>query len=110
MHEEIELDRLYISALRSPQQPLPWPTADELARAREIGLIEPVIVRPLPGTRPPNYDILFGLTRWLPRRRSPRKAIPVGYEGDENPDFAQRALEAGPDIVRVAPFRVDRRG
>ncbi len=77
MHEEIELDRLYISPLRSPQQPLLWPTADELARAREFGLIEPVIVRPLPGTRPPDYEILFGLKRWLLAQRLSLATVPI---------------------------------
>lgn len=77
MHEEIELDRLYISPLRPPPLPLPWPTADELARARETGLIEPVIVRPLPGTRPPDYEILFGLKRWLLAQRLSLATVPI---------------------------------
>lgn len=60
-----------------PPLPLPWPTADELARARETGLIEPVIVRPLPGTRPPDYEILFGLKRWLLAQRLSLATVPI---------------------------------
>ncbi|MBK8185615.1 MAG: ParB N-terminal domain-containing protein [Candidatus Competibacteraceae bacterium] len=77
MHEEIELDRLYISPSGPRHCHCPWPTADELARARETGLIEPVIVRPLPGTRPPDYEILFGLKRWLLAQRLSLATVPI---------------------------------
>ena len=50
----VPLDLLHVSALR-PAVPLPWPTPAAVALARAVGFVEPVTVRPLPGTTPPRY-------------------------------------------------------
>jgi ParB family chromosome partitioning protein len=101
MSDDIELDRLYTSHLRSIQQPLPWPNPSEVAHARETGLIEPVIVRPLPGTQPPNYEILFGLKNWLLAQRLGLVKAPVTIRtvGDE---IARRWVEADSRSSRSA--------
>lgn len=111
MTTEIELDRLYISRFRPVQQPLPWPSPNEVAHMRKTGLIEPVIVRPLPGEPPLNYEILFGLKRWLLAQRLHLTTIPVdirtvddetahcwveadgGYTSLENPLTVARAVQ-----------------
>ncbi|MFZ1493356.1 MAG: ParB N-terminal domain-containing protein [Candidatus Competibacter denitrificans] len=77
MTEQIELDRLYMSRFRPTQRPLAWPSPGEVAHTRKTGLIEPVIVRPLPGDPPPNYEILFGLKRWLLAQRLHLTTVPV---------------------------------
>ena len=51
----IPLDLLHVSPLRPPL-PLPWPTPAAVALARAVGFVEPVTVRPLPGTTPPRYQ------------------------------------------------------
>lgn len=96
MTEEIELDRLYMSRFRPTQRPLAWPSPSEVAHARKTGLIEPVIVRPLPGDRLPTYEILFGLKRWLLAQRLHLTTVPVDIRAVDD-ETARRWVETDGD-------------
>ncbi|MBK8168655.1 MAG: ParB N-terminal domain-containing protein [bacterium] len=77
MREEIELERLRISPFWPIARPLPWPTAGQLARAQETGLIEPVTARPLAGASAVDHEILAGLKNWLLAQRLGARTVPV---------------------------------
>lgn len=77
MREEIELERLRVSPFWPIARPLPWPTAGQLARARETGLIEPVTARPLAGASAVDHEILAGLKNWLLAQRLGARTVPV---------------------------------
>lgn len=115
MHQEIDLDRLRISPFWPRERPLPWPTPGALARARETGLIEPVIARPLPGPPPVDGEILWGLKNWLLAQRLGARTVPVLIR--EVADAVARSwVEAEADdskgdplvIARAIRERVDR--
>jgi ParB family chromosome partitioning protein len=48
-----------------------------VALARAVGFVDPVTVRPLPGTIPPHYEILTGLQHWLLAQRAQLATVPV---------------------------------
>jgi ParB family chromosome partitioning protein len=88
----IPLDLLHVSALR-PAAPLPWPTPQAVALARAVGFVEPVTVRPLPGTIPPRYEILAGLKHWLLAQRAELATVPVQVRERLSDDDARRLVE-----------------
>ena len=92
----VPLDLLHLSSLR-PAVPLPWPTPAAVALARTVGFVEPVTVRPLPGTTPPRYEILAGLRHWLLAQRAALSTVPVHVlEGLSDADARRLvALDAG---------------
>ena len=61
---ELDLDRLSLSPLR-PKRPLPWPDPDDIQLARDLGFVDPITARPIPGTRPVCYEIVSGEKSWL---------------------------------------------
>lgn len=104
MPEALALDQLRISPFRSSRQPLPWPTPTELARASRTGLIEPVTARILPGTQPPEYEILAGLKSWLLAQRLGLSTVPVLIR-EVSDVVARRWVEAeSTTIVRRDPI------
>jgi len=108
MTEEIELDRLYMSRFRPTQRPLAWPSPGEVAHARKTGLIEPVIVRPLPGALLPNYEILSGLKRWLLAQRLHLITVPVDIRAVDD-ETARCWVEAdGGETLTENPLTVAR--
>lgn len=72
----VPLDLLYISPLR-PALSLPWPTAPAVALAQAVGFVDPVTVRPIPGTIPQRYEILTGLKHWLLAQRAQLATVPI---------------------------------
>jgi len=102
----VPLDLLYISRYR-PSVPLPWPTAQAIALARTVGFVDPVTVRPLPGTTPQCYEILTGLRHWLLAQRVPLETVAIQVREHLIEEDAQRliALDAGqafPDPIAQA--------
>ncbi|HYQ91935.1 MAG TPA: ParB/RepB/Spo0J family partition protein [Candidatus Competibacteraceae bacterium] len=87
----LELHYLQISALR-PRLPLPWPTALELELVRQLGFVQPLIVRPLPATEPPQYEILSGLKQWLLAQQAQIPTAPVQIMTDLTEDEARRLV------------------
>ena len=76
----------------SAYQPLAAPDASTLARA--VGFVEPVTVRPLPGTTPPrHYEILAGLKHWLLTQRAQLKTVPVQVRELVRDEDARRLVE-----------------
>lgn len=108
MTEEIELDRLYISRFRPTQRPLAWPSPGELAHARKTGLIEPVIVRPLPGEPPPTYEILSGLKRWLLAQRLHLTTVPVDIRAVDDETARCWVEDDGGEALTENPLTVAR--
>ena len=88
----VPLDLLHVSALR-PAVPLPWPTPAAVALARAVGFVEPVTVRPLPGTTPPRYEILAGLRHWLLAQRAQRATVSVQVREPVSDADARRLVE-----------------
>lgn len=107
MREEIELDRLQISSFRPRAWPLPWPTPGEMVRARETGLIEPVVVRALPGAPPVNFEILSGLKNWLLAQRLGTRAVSVSIR-DVTDDVARAWVAAEADDAKRDPIALAR--
>ena len=102
----IPLDLLHVSPLRPPL-PLPWPTPAAVALARAVGFVEPVTVRPLPGTTPPRYEILAGLRHWLLAQRAELATVPVQVQDSLSEEDARRLVEqdtgqAPPDLLAEA--------
>lgn len=108
----VPLDLLHISPLR-PTAPLPWPTAQAVAVARAVGFVDPVTVRPLPGTIPPHYEILTGLRHWLLAQRAQLATVPVFVREHLSDDDADQlvAQETGQDrphpIVEAQAIRAE---
>lgn len=92
----VSLDLLYISRCRPPI-PLPWPSAQAIALARTVGFVDPVTVRPLPGTTPQRYEILTGLRHWLLAQRARLETVAIQVREDLSEEDVQRltALDAG---------------
>ena len=88
----VPLDLLHLSSLR-PAVPLPWPTPAAVALARTVGFVEPVTVRPLPGTTPPRYEILAGLRHWLLAQRAELATVPVQVREPVSDEDARRLVE-----------------
>lgn len=103
MLSALELHRLQISVLR-PHVPLPWPTAPELAVARRVGLVPPVLVRPLPGVDPPHYEILNGLKHWLLAQRAPLATVPAQIVTDLGDDEARLLVEQDTNATAPDPM------
>ncbi len=88
----IPLDLLHVST-RRPAVPLPWPTPQAIALVRAVGFVEPVTVRPLPGTTPPRYEILAGLKHWLLAQRAELATVPVQVRERLSDADARRLVE-----------------
>ena len=88
----IPLDLLHVST-RRPAVPLPWPTPQAIALARAVGFVEPVTVRPPPGTTPPRYEILAGLKHWLLAQRAELATVPVQVRERLSDADARRLVE-----------------
>ena len=88
----VPLDLLHVSRWRPPT-PLPWPTPAAVALARTVGFVEPVTVRPLPGTTPPRYEILAGLRHWLLAQRAELATVPVHVQDSLSEEDARRLVE-----------------
>ncbi|MFO1429872.1 MAG: ParB/RepB/Spo0J family partition protein [Candidatus Competibacteraceae bacterium] len=102
MLSTLELYRLQISALR-PRVPLPWPTVQELTVARQVGLVPPVVVRPLPGD-PQCYEILSGLKHWLLAQRAPLATVPAQIVTDLSDEAVRLLVEQDACTTALDPI------
>ena len=92
MFQEVELHRLRVSRHRQ-RRALPWPSPVELDQIKGVGIVAPVTVRPIPGSKPPDYEILAGLKTWLGAQRAELPTVPVYIRADLTDEDAK-------DIVR----------
>ena len=93
----VPLDLLHVSPWQPPA-PLPGPPPT-VALARAVGFVDPVTVRPLPGTTPPRYEILTGLRHCLLAQRAELATVHIHLRDSLSDDEARRLVEldAGPD-------------
>jgi ParB family chromosome partitioning protein len=62
---------------RNPRRNFPETELDELAASmRERGIIQPIVVRPVPGA-PDSYEIIAGERRWRAAQRAGLHAVPI---------------------------------
>jgi ParB family chromosome partitioning protein len=90
-----------IDAIRpNPRQPRTVFDEDELAELvhsiREIGVLQPVVVRPLPeGSDAPEgvtYELIMGERRWRASRAAGRESVPAIVKHTEEDDLLRDAL------------------
>ena len=90
-----------IDAIRpNPKQPRTVFDEDELAELvhsiREIGVLQPVVVRPLPeGSDAPEgvtYELIMGERRWRASRAAGRESVPAIVKHTEEDDLLRDAL------------------
>jgi ParB family chromosome partitioning protein len=94
-YAEVPLD-----AIRpNPRQPRSVFDEDELAElvhsVREIGILQPVVVRPVPnhdGTDPVRYELIMGERRWRASREAGRETVPAIIKQTEEDDLLRDAL------------------
>ena len=103
---DLELDRLSLSPLR-PKRPLPLPDPDEIRLARELGFVDPVTARPLPGTEPARYEIVSGEKPWLTAQKAGLPTVSVRVRDDFQDADVRRLLgrqaeSDSPDPIREA--------
>ncbi len=94
-YAEVPLD-----AIRpNPRQPRSVFDEDELAELvhsiREIGILQPVVVRPVPdhdGADPVRYELIMGERRWRASREAGRDTVPAIIKQTEEDDLLRDAL------------------
>jgi len=92
---DLELDRLSLSPLR-PKRPLPWPDPDDIQLARDLGFVDPITARPIPGTRPVCYEIVSGEKSWLTAQKAGLPTVSVIVREDLQNEEVRR-LQRRPD-------------
>ncbi len=89
-----------LDAIRpNPKQPRTVFDEDELAELvhsiREIGVLQPVVVRPVPdhdGTDPVRYELIMGERRWRASREAGRDTVPAIIKETDHDDLLRDAL------------------
>ncbi len=92
---EVPLD----SIRPNPKQPRTVFDEDELAELvhsiREIGVLQPVVVRPIPdhdGADPVRYELIMGERRWRASRAAGRSTVPAIVKATDEDDLLRDAL------------------
>jgi ParB family chromosome partitioning protein len=95
-----EFAEVPLDAIRpNPRQPRTVFDEDELSELvhsiREIGVLQPVVVRPVPdhdGTDPVRYELIMGERRWRASRAAGRETVPAIIKATEEDDLLRDAL------------------
>ena len=74
-----ELDPTQITTnARQPRQIFDEDAHDELVHSvREVGVLQPVVVRPIPGPGEPRYELVMGERRWRASQEAATGTIPA---------------------------------
>ena len=90
--ELLDIDRL-LPASEQPRKRFAQETLEDLAASiQENGLIQPVVVRPLPGSRPPAFEIVAGERRWRAAQLAGLHRIPALIRDVDDDSAALAAL------------------
>ena len=95
-----EFAEVPLDAIRpNPRQPRTVFDEDELAELvhsiREIGVLQPVVVRPVPdhdGNDPVRYELIMGERRWRASRAAGRETVPAIVKATDEDDLLRDAL------------------
>jgi ParB family chromosome partitioning protein len=95
-----EFAEVPLDAIRpNPKQPRTVFDEDELAELvhsiREIGVLQPVVVRPVPdhdGADPVRYELIMGERRWRASRAAGRETVPAIIKQTDHDDLLRDAL------------------
>ncbi|HET7762344.1 MAG TPA: ParB/RepB/Spo0J family partition protein [Phycicoccus sp.] len=95
-----EFAEVPLDAIRpNPKQPRTVFDEDELAELvhsiREIGVLQPVVVRPVPdhdGEDPVRYELIMGERRWRASRAAGRETVPAIIKQTDHDDLLRDAL------------------
>ena len=95
-----EFAEVPIDAIRpNPKQPRTVFDEDELSElvhsVREIGVLQPVVVRPVPGhdgEDPVRYELIMGERRWRASRLAGRETVPAIVKETDHDDLLRDAL------------------
>jgi ParB family chromosome partitioning protein len=59
---------------------------------REVGLLQPIVVRPVPGAATPSYELVMGERRWRAAQRAGLDTIPAIVRATDDTDMLRDAL------------------
>jgi ParB family chromosome partitioning protein len=59
---------------------------------REVGLLQPIVVRPVPGAETPSYELVMGERRWRAAQRAGLETIPAIVRATDDTDMLRDAL------------------
>jgi ParB family chromosome partitioning protein len=59
---------------------------------REVGLLQPIVVRPVPGAETPSYELVMGERRWRAAQRAGLETIPTIVRATDDTDMLRDAL------------------
>lgn len=86
-----------VSAIRpNPKQPRTVFDEDDMAELvhsiQEIGVLQPVVVRPVPGDDDITYELIMGERRWRASREAGKDTVPAIVKATEDDDLLRDAL------------------
>ena len=59
---------------------------------REVGLLQPIVVRPVPGAETPSYELVMGERRWRAAQQAGLEKIPAIVRATDDTDMLRDAL------------------
>jgi ParB family transcriptional regulator, chromosome partitioning protein len=59
---------------------------------REVGLLQPIVVRPVPGAETPSYELVMGERRWRAAQQAGLATIPAIVRATDDTDMLRDAL------------------
>ena len=59
---------------------------------REVGLLQPIVVRPVPGAETPSYELVMGERRWRAAQQAGLETIPAIVRATDDTDMLRDAL------------------
>jgi ParB family transcriptional regulator, chromosome partitioning protein len=59
---------------------------------REVGLLQPIVVRPVPGAEAPSYELVMGERRWRAAQQAGLEKIPAIVRATDDTDMLRDAL------------------
>ena len=59
---------------------------------REVGLLQPIVVRPVPGAETPSYELVMGERRWRAAQQAGLERIPAIVRATDDTDMLRDAL------------------
>jgi len=98
MLADVDLDLLQLSRFRV-RHGITHPTPGEVESLRLRGVVQPLCVRPIPGTHPQRYELLAGDTIWLAAQLVGIQRVPVFVRDDLNDEDARAIVEGTPQYV-----------
>ena len=90
--EWLDIDRLAPSADQPRKRFDPESLEDLAASLEHAGMLQPIVVRPLPGSHPPRFEIVAGERRWRAAQRAGLRRVPVLIRHLDDSETALAAL------------------